>query len=55
MRSPGIDLNAAAWRKSSYSDGGPGNCVEVADNIPGTANGWSSFVSALKSGDLPSL
>ncbi|MGW0862594.1 DUF397 domain-containing protein [Streptomyces sp. NPDC002611] len=23
------------WRKSSYSDGGQTNCVEVADNSPG--------------------
>ncbi|MEU8582483.1 DUF397 domain-containing protein [Streptomyces abikoensis] len=26
---------APVWRKSSYSNGGDGNCVEVADNIPG--------------------
>ena len=25
------DLSAAAWRKSSYCDGGADNCVEVAD------------------------
>jgi hypothetical protein len=25
------DLSTAAWRKSSYSDGGANNCVEVAD------------------------
>ncbi|WKX71910.1 DUF397 domain-containing protein [Streptomyces sp. XD-27] len=24
-----------AWRKSSYSDGGANNCVEVADGHPG--------------------
>ncbi|MEU0105245.1 DUF397 domain-containing protein [Streptomyces sp. NPDC006129] len=24
------------WRKSSYSDGGDNNCLEVADNCPGT-------------------
>jgi len=29
------DLSSAAWRKSSYSDGGDGNCVEVADGFPG--------------------
>ena len=29
------DLRAAAWRKSSYSDGGGTNCVEVADGYPG--------------------
>ncbi|MFF7728538.1 DUF397 domain-containing protein [Streptomyces sp. NPDC008001] len=34
------NVNARAWRKSSYSGGGGGtgtdDCVEVADNIPGT-------------------
>ncbi|MEU9284220.1 DUF397 domain-containing protein [Streptomyces sp. NPDC048275] len=25
------DLSTAAWRKSSYSDGGANNCIEVAD------------------------
>jgi hypothetical protein len=29
------DLTTAVWRKSSYSDGGASNCVEVADNRPG--------------------
>jgi hypothetical protein len=29
------DLTTAAWRKSSYSDGGASNCLEVADNHPG--------------------
>ncbi len=29
------DLSTAAWRKSSYSDGGDNNCVEVADGHPG--------------------
>ncbi|KUN94486.1 DUF397 domain-containing protein [Streptomyces caeruleatus] len=29
------DLSAALWRKSSYSDGGQTNCVEVADGHPG--------------------
>ncbi|MGX7758788.1 DUF397 domain-containing protein [Streptomyces angustmyceticus] len=24
-----------AWRKSSYSDGGADNCVEVCDGFPG--------------------
>ncbi|MGX1755461.1 DUF397 domain-containing protein [Streptomyces lydicus] len=27
---------AIAWRKSSYSDGGDGNCVEVSDGFPGS-------------------
>ncbi|MFD9545494.1 DUF397 domain-containing protein [Streptomyces sp. NPDC060022] len=29
------DLRRAAWRKSSYSNGDGGNCVEVADGFPG--------------------
>ncbi|MDT0613894.1 DUF397 domain-containing protein [Streptomyces lancefieldiae] len=28
------DLTIASWRKSSYSDGGGTNCVEVADGCP---------------------
>ncbi|MEU6620462.1 DUF397 domain-containing protein [Streptomyces litmocidini] len=28
------DLSNARWRKSSYSDGDGGNCVEVLDNVP---------------------
>ncbi len=30
-----LDLSIAAWRKSSYSDGGGTNCVEVADGYIG--------------------
>lgn len=26
-----IDLTAAVWRKSTFSNGNGGNCVEVAD------------------------
>lgn len=29
------DLSTATWRKSSYSDGGANNCVEVAVGCPG--------------------
>ena len=29
------DLSTAVWRKSSYSDGGASNCLEVADGHPG--------------------
>ncbi|GAA3127383.1 DUF397 domain-containing protein [Streptomyces rectiviolaceus] len=28
-------LSTAAWRKSSYSNGGDANCVEVADGFLG--------------------
>ncbi|MFF0064131.1 DUF397 domain-containing protein [Streptomyces sp. NPDC005279] len=30
-------LTSATWRKSSYSDGGGGDCVEVAEGCPGLA------------------
>jgi len=29
------DLAGAAWRKSTRSGGSGGDCVEVADNLPG--------------------
>jgi hypothetical protein len=29
------DLSTAVWRKSSYSEGGANDCVEVADGHPG--------------------
>ncbi|MBI0376789.1 DUF397 domain-containing protein [Streptomyces albiflaviniger] len=29
------DVSAAVWRKSSYSNGDGGDCVEIADNLPG--------------------
>ncbi|MFI8948844.1 DUF397 domain-containing protein [Streptomyces sp. NPDC053750] len=35
MASNRIDLSDALWAKSSYSNGDGGNCVEVADGIPG--------------------
>ena len=30
-----MDLTSARWRKSSYSSGNGGQCVEVARNLPG--------------------
>ena len=30
-----MDLVQAEWRKSSYSNGNGGACVEVARNVPG--------------------
>ncbi|GAA3392721.1 DUF397 domain-containing protein [Streptomyces roseoviridis] len=35
MASNALDLTAAVWRKSSYSNGSGGECVEVASDIPG--------------------
>ncbi|MFA3873978.1 DUF397 domain-containing protein [Streptomyces sp. MMCC 100] len=29
------ELSHARWRKSSYSDGNGGDCVEVAHGVPG--------------------
>lgn len=34
MRAP-RDRRAVTWRKSSYSNGDGGACVEVADGVPG--------------------
>ncbi|GAB3152945.1 hypothetical protein GCM10027290_44890 [Micromonospora sonneratiae] len=30
-----MDLSGARWRKSTRSGANGGNCVEVADNLPG--------------------
>ncbi|MFB8176135.1 DUF397 domain-containing protein [Streptomyces sp. NPDC055966] len=35
MASTGIDLSTVVWRKSSYSNGSGGDCVEVCDAHPG--------------------
>ncbi|SOD62117.1 protein of unknown function [Streptomyces zhaozhouensis] len=35
MRASHPDPNTARWRRSSYSNGGSNNCVEVADGYPG--------------------
>ncbi|MEU4979404.1 DUF397 domain-containing protein [Streptomyces sp. NPDC021969] len=29
------DLSDARWRKSTYSNGDGGNCLEVTDEVPG--------------------
>ncbi|WP_175409542.1 DUF397 domain-containing protein [Streptomyces sp. TRM64462] len=65
---PRIDVSAAHWRKSSYSNQDGGNCVEVADNLRTVpvrdskaphgpvlvfqADAWSSFVAAISHGGL---
>ena len=59
-----MDLDGATWRKSTYSNGTGGNCVEVADaaqvilvrdtkNRDGhvlnvPADAWASFTASLK-------
>ncbi|MFF8370665.1 DUF397 domain-containing protein [Streptomyces lydicus] len=39
------DLSTARWRKSTYSDGNGGNCVEVAEDFPGAATWRKSSYS----------
>ncbi|MGW0936799.1 DUF397 domain-containing protein [Streptomyces sp. NPDC002666] len=34
MASTDLDLSAATWHKSSYSNGDGGNCLEVAQGHP---------------------
>ncbi|MFC4105160.1 DUF397 domain-containing protein [Micromonospora zhanjiangensis] len=31
-------MTGARWRKSTYSGGNGGDCVEVADNLPGVVH-----------------
>ncbi|MFE4059041.1 DUF397 domain-containing protein [Streptomyces sp. NPDC059096] len=45
------DLSAASWRKSSYSGGTGGNCVEVATEFPGAAIWRKSTFSGGSGGD----
>lgn len=35
MKATPPDLSTAVWRKSTYSNGGDANCVEVSDQFPG--------------------
>ncbi|MFF8790321.1 DUF397 domain-containing protein [Streptomyces sp. NPDC015125] len=35
MTNSHVDLSAAVWRKSSYTNGDGGDCVEVVDDLPG--------------------
>lgn len=51
MASYAIDLSTAAWRKSSYSNGDGGNCVEVAEALPGAARWRKSTYSNGSGGD----
>jgi hypothetical protein len=65
------DLRGAAWRKSTYSGGSGGQCVEVADGLPvipvrdskdpeGPAlifppAAWTAFITAVKAGRYPAV
>lgn len=42
MASIHIDLSTAVWRKSSYSTGDGGACVEVVDGLLGVVPGRDS-------------
>jgi Domain of unknown function (DUF397) len=44
----GHNIDNLLWRKSSYSGSNGGNCVEIADNLPGVVgvrdsrgSGWA--------------
>ncbi|MFC8006504.1 DUF397 domain-containing protein [Streptomyces olivaceus] len=39
------DLSDARWRKSTYSNGDGGNCLEVTDGVPGVVPVRDSKVS----------
>ncbi|WP_156725347.1 DUF397 domain-containing protein [Streptomyces apocyni] len=45
------DLTAATWRKSSYSDGTGGDCVEIGGDFPGAALTWRKSSYSGGSGD----
>ncbi|CAL9541794.1 DUF397 domain-containing protein [Streptomyces sp. enrichment culture] len=45
------DLTDARWRKSSYSDGNGGDCLEVAHDFPGAARWRKSSYSGGSGGE----
>ncbi|HEV2966866.1 MAG TPA: DUF397 domain-containing protein [Candidatus Dormibacteraeota bacterium] len=63
-----MDPDRATWRKSTYSNGTGGNCVEVADLPNGravrdskhphgpilvfTKDEWQAFVKSIEAGEL---
>jgi hypothetical protein len=51
MASNRVDLSDALWRKSSYSNGDGGECVEVASDFPGAALWRKSSYSNGSGGD----
>lgn len=46
MKNNGPDLSSVRWRKSSYSNGGDANCIEVSDDVPGLVPVRDSKVAA---------
>lgn len=64
-----FDLTGATWRKSTYSGGEGGECVEVAGGLTAvpvrdskdpegpalvfSAAAWSAFIADIKAGRLP--
>ncbi|MFB8246604.1 DUF397 domain-containing protein [Streptomyces sp. NPDC055952] len=51
MASNAIDLSTAVWRRSTYSNGSGGDCVEVAEAFPGAARWRKSTYSNGTGGD----
>ncbi|MGW2814421.1 DUF397 domain-containing protein [Streptomyces sp. NPDC001415] len=51
MASSDVDLTGAFWRKSSYSNGTGGECVEVAEGFLGAARWRKSTYSNATGGD----
>ncbi|GLW55368.1 DUF397 domain-containing protein [Kitasatospora phosalacinea] len=66
--SEATDLSPSTWRKSSYSGGNGGECVEVDDANPGTVRDskdpdgprltftthtWQAFLTGIKAGAFP--
>jgi hypothetical protein len=65
------DLTGATWRKSTYSSGEGGECIEVADGLPvipvrdskdpeGPAltfnpAAWTAFITAVKADSFPTV
>ncbi|WP_367041729.1 DUF397 domain-containing protein [Streptomyces sp. Je 1-332] len=47
----GFDLTTARWRKSTYSDGNGGECVEIAYDFVGAARWRKSTYSNGDGGD----
>ena len=50
-----MDLTRAEWRKSSYSGGNGGTCVEVARNLPNVVAVVESLHVDGSGGDVASI